>query len=200
MDLIKGTPIYGNCLYPAVGCFISVPTWAPQWLSLSTSIALAFPANSIMPNASSLTVPISKRVYAMFDFTDKMCQNMLDRWTWEERPLAQVFLLVPFVWPVPWTPMATPVKSPVQKKHKGDDSPKDKDLQITAVTHAPAEQPITLKALENMLDQKLVSPFASISATNPLRSQCLQGFSAKGVCQHRFSGGSNWRTGCYYHV
>eukprot|EP00435_Cladocopium_sp_Y103_P044086 s179_g12.t1 len=52
--------------------------------------------------------------------------------------------------------MATPVKSPLQKKHKGDDSPEDEDLQITAVTHAPAEQSITLKAFENLLDQKLV--------------------------------------------
>lgn len=52
--------------------------------------------------------------------------------------------------------MATPIKSPLQKKHKGDESPNDEDLQITAVTHVPAEQPITLKAFENMLDQKLV--------------------------------------------
>lgn len=52
--------------------------------------------------------------------------------------------------------MSTPVKSPLQKKHKGDEEAEDNsDLQITSVIQALPEQGLTLKAFEQLLDKKL---------------------------------------------
>lgn len=52
--------------------------------------------------------------------------------------------------------MGTPVKSPLQKKHKGDDGPEESpDVQITAITPANVEQALSLKSIEQLLDKKL---------------------------------------------
>ena len=50
--------------------------------------------------------------------------------------------------------MATPVKSPLQKKHRGD-AALDDDLQITSVSAGSLEQSLTLSAIEHLLDKKL---------------------------------------------
>ena len=47
--------------------------------------------------------------------------------------------------------MATPIKSPVQKKHREDATPDDEDLQITSVSKGG----VTLNAIQQLLDRKL---------------------------------------------
>ena len=50
--------------------------------------------------------------------------------------------------------MATPIKSPLQKKHKGDEGPDD-DIEITSVNPGGNQQPVSLEAIEKLLDRKL---------------------------------------------
>ncbi|CAE7476081.1 Cpox [Symbiodinium sp. CCMP2592] len=50
--------------------------------------------------------------------------------------------------------MTTPIKSPAQKKHKGDEGV-DEDLQLIAVSQSLPPQSVTLSAIEQLLDRKL---------------------------------------------
>ena len=50
--------------------------------------------------------------------------------------------------------MTTPIKSPVQKRHKGDEGPDD-DLQVMSVSQNVPQQSVTLSAIEQLLDKKL---------------------------------------------
>jgi len=93
----ESSMIYAGGLYVSLCPGTSVTVWLCV-RDLSPFHILSYPfinfncsclADSVIPNAPLYcrhTVPISKPVYAMFDFTDKMCENILDRWTLEERP------------------------------------------------------------------------------------------------------------------
>ena len=47
-----------------------------------------------------------------------------------------------------------PIKSPLQKKHKGDEHPDD-DIEITSVNPGGNQQPVSSEAIEKLLDRKL---------------------------------------------
>ena len=51
--------------------------------------------------------------------------------------------------------MATPIKSPLQKKHKGNEGPDD-DIEITSVNPGGNQQPVSLEAIEKLLDRKQI--------------------------------------------
>ena len=47
-----------------------------------------------------------------------------------------------------------PIKSALQKKHKGDEHPDD-DIEITSVNPGGNQQPVSSEAIEKLLDRKL---------------------------------------------
>ena len=55
---------------------------------------------------------------------------------------------------MPLCDMATPIKSPLQKKHKRDES-LDDDIEITSVNPGGNQQPVSSEAIEKLLDRNL---------------------------------------------
>ena len=75
--------------------------------------------------------------------------------------------------------MATPVKSPLQKKHRGDE-PLSEDVIITGVSDGVERGAVSLEAIEKLLDRKL-DPLNQFLSTDSSGSQRFQRVCTGGI-------------------